>query len=185
MSEPETPPFIVVGVSAGTGSPTALRWAAEEAARRGCELVAVRAWRAPRPPSAPGGKPPAVSSDSHTVFAEAGQRLLADVAAALGEGHEVRCKLIKGPPVAVLLKESADAEMLVLDAPRRSEIKARTLLAQRLVYQVQCPVAVMPPAMTQPAPGKLANAGKQLGSKLAQAAGTAGRPGIRLTPTRN
>lgn len=176
-----TEPLLVVGVGTG-GSPTALRWATEEARRRDCVVVAVRAWRAPRPPSAPAGKPPAVNRDLATEFAAAEQRLLAEVATALGENNGVRCKLVQGGPVAVLLAESAAAVLLVLDAPRKSDIKARTLLAQRLVYRATCPIVVMPPALTKPEPGKLATAGKQLGAKLARAAGTAGRPGIRTPP---
>jgi hypothetical protein len=174
--------FIVVGVSVSSGSPTALRWAADEATRRDCTLVAVRAWRAPRPPSAPAGKLPPVTRDADAEFAAAESKLRAEVAAALGKSRKVQCRLIKGNAVTVLLNETADAVMLVLDAPRRANIKATTLLAHRLVYNVGCPVVVMPPALTKPAPSKVARAGKQLGSKLAKAAATAGRPGIRMPP---
>ena len=41
---------VVVGVSPKTGSPTALRFGAEEARRRGTELRAVTAWRPSSPP---------------------------------------------------------------------------------------------------------------------------------------
>jgi hypothetical protein len=182
VAEPVQESFIVVGVSAGSGSPTALRWAADEAARRDCALIAVRAWRPPRPPSAAAGKPPVVTRDPEAEFAEAEEKLRGDVVAALGEDQDVRCVLIKGSAVTVLLKESADATLLVLDAPRRGNIKATTLLAHRLVYNVACPVVVMPPSLTKPEPGVVAKAGKQLGSKLAKAAATAGRPGLRMPP---
>jgi Universal stress protein family len=171
---------IVVGVSVRSGSPTALRWAADEARRRRCGLVAVRAWRAPRPPAAPGGHPPAVSRDVEAAFADGEEKLRADVAAALGDDAKVECRLVKGTPVAVLLKESEGAVMLVLDAPRRTDIKANTLLAHRLMYHVSCPVVVMPPALTLPGPGRAARIGKEVGTRLAKAAASAGRPGIRI-----
>jgi hypothetical protein len=174
--------FIVVGVSVRNGSPTALRWAADEARRRRCGLVAVRAWRAPRPPSAPGVHPPAVSRDVDAAFAEGEEKLRADVVAALGEDTkvDVTCRLVKGTPVSVLLKESEGAQMLVLDAPRRTDLKANTLLAHRLMYQVGCPVVVMPPALTLPGPGRAARLGKEVGTRIAKAAASAGRPGIRI-----
>lgn len=172
--------FIVVGVSVRSGSPTALRWAADEARRRRCGLVAVRAWRAPRPPSAPGGRPSGISRDVDAAFAAGEEKLLADVRSALGEDAKVECRLVKGTAVSVLLKESEGAQMLVLDAPRSTDIKANTLLAHRLMYHVGCPVVVMPPALTLPGPGRAARLGKQVGTRLAKAAASAGRPGIRI-----
>lgn len=174
--------FIVVGVSVRSGSPTALGWAADEARRRRCDLVAVRAWRPPRPPSAPGGRPPAVSRDVDAAFATAEEKLRADVAAALGDDAKVKveCRLLKGTPVSVLLKESEGAQLLVLDAPRSTDLKANTLLAHRLMYHVGCPVVVMPPALTQPGPSRAARLGKEVGTRIAKAAATAGRPGIRI-----
>lgn len=172
--------FIVVGVSVRSGSPTALRWAADEARRRRCGLVAVRAWRAPRPPSAPGGHPPAVSRDVAGAFTAAEEKLSADVVEALGPDAKVERRVIKGTPVSVLLKESEGALMLVLDAPRRTDLTANTLLAHRLMYHVGCPVVVMPPALTLPGPGRAARIGKEVGTRIAKAAASAGRPGIRM-----
>jgi hypothetical protein len=177
--------FIVVGVSVRSGSPTALRWAADEARRRRCRVVAVRAWRPPRPPAAPGGRPPAVSRDADADFAAGEEKLRADVAAALGEDAKVECRLVKGQAVAVLLKESEGAAMLVLDAPRRTDLKTNTLLAHRLMYHVGCPVVVMPPALTQPGPSRAARLGKEVGTRIAKAAASAGRPGIRIPPQPN
>ena len=172
--------FIVVGVSVRSGSPTALRWAADEARRRRCGVVAVRAWRAPRPPSAPGGHPPAVGRDVDAVFAAGEEKLRADVLAALGADAKVECRLVKGSAGSVLLKESEGAVMLVLDAPRRTDLKANTLLAHRLMYHVSCPVVVMPPALTLPGPSRAARLGKEVGTRIAKAAASAGRPGIRI-----
>ncbi|MBD3784766.1 MAG: universal stress protein, partial [Micrococcales bacterium] len=46
---------VVVGVSPRSSSPTALRWAHEQAAAHGGRVVAVRAWRAPNPQATPSG----------------------------------------------------------------------------------------------------------------------------------
>lgn len=179
------PPVIVVGVSSGSGSPTALRWAADEARLRGAELLAVRAWRLPRPPSAPAGRPPGVQRDVAADRARAEQDLAADVAATLGDDHDARCELVRGTPLNALVTASRDALMLVLDAPRRSNVTATTVLANRLVHRVACPLVVMPHPLTRPGPGAVARTARTAGSRLARSAATAGRPGVRVPQIRD
>ncbi|NYE95520.1 nucleotide-binding universal stress UspA family protein [Psychromicrobium silvestre] len=139
--------FIVVGVSASSGSPGALRMAARESKLRKIPLIAVQAWSAPRAPSAPGGRPPAVSVDPAQLFANAEQALRDQVAETLPE--EVECRLVKGSPGKVLLSESEGAELLVVDAPRGAITPTSPLLAHKLVYQTSCPVLIMPPSQAQ------------------------------------
>ena len=136
---------VVVAVSPTSGSPTALHWAADEARRRGADLVALSAWREPRPPIAPGGRPPGVGFDAESVIAEAKGRLEDQVRAALGTETDVRSEVVHGSSFRVLLQASETAELLVLDAPSRLDLIEGPNLARRLIYAAECPVVIMPP----------------------------------------
>lgn len=139
MTEP-----IVVGVSPSTGSPNALRWAADEAKLRGVPLRAVLAWRPPYAAAAPGGRPPARTSVG-TESRAAERMLRRHVAAALGE-TVIDCVTVRGQPVPVLLRASADAQLLVIGEPRAGRLASvRTgLVARQLVQRAACPVVVLP-----------------------------------------
>jgi nucleotide-binding universal stress UspA family protein len=136
---------VVVGVSPTSGSPTALRWGADEAQRRKIDLVALSAWRPPRPPIAPGGRPPGVSYDADEAVGEARELLAEQVRHALGDGVQVFTEIVHGSTFRVLLQASETAELLVLDAPRRMELPEGPTLARRLIYAAECPVVIMPP----------------------------------------
>jgi hypothetical protein len=150
MTDPATTPgeTIVVAVSPTSGSPTALRWGADEAARRRSRLVAISAWRPPRPPISTAGRPPAISNDADASLEEARARLQEQVRAALGDGDRVATEVVHGSTFRVLLQASEDAELLVLDAPGRVGFPEAPMLAHRLVYAAECPVVIMPPATT-------------------------------------
>jgi nucleotide-binding universal stress UspA family protein len=141
---------IVVGVSPRTGSPAALRWAAEEARLRGTTVRAVMAWRPPRPPGAPGGRPPAtiVSAASTDYAAEADEQLRGLVAAALGADNTAECVATHGNEVSALLQAARDAQLLVLGEPRPGRLAAvrAKLVAPALIARAQCPVVAMPGA---------------------------------------
>jgi nucleotide-binding universal stress UspA family protein len=136
---------VVVGVSPTSGSPAALRWGADEAKRRGIDLVALSAWRPARPPIAPGGRPPAVSYDADEAISAARTQLADAVRDALGESVQVLTEIVHGSTFRVLLQASETAELLVLDAPRRLELPEGPTLARRLIYAAECPVVIMPP----------------------------------------
>lgn len=140
--------LIVVAVDSTTGSRDALRWAAEEARLRTARLHAVMAWRAPRPPAAPAARPPvALSLGSVEAQADADARLADLVADALGAGNDAMCTAVRGSTLSVLMTAAREADLLVLDPPRLSELtRARaSLLAPQLVFRVLCPVVVIPP----------------------------------------
>ncbi|MEO7059903.1 MAG: universal stress protein [Lapillicoccus sp.] len=141
---------IVVGVSGRTGSPGALRWAVEEAGHRGSTVVAVRAWR-PSSPMASGARPPLQTYDVDSAHTAEEARLAADVAKVLGPDHSVECRLIHGGRRKVLVAAARAADLLVLDAPRPSDLSVGPMFAHRLVYAAPCPVVIMPPAMTRAA----------------------------------
>lgn len=171
---------VVVGVSATSGSPEALRCAAAEARWRGADLVAVQAWRPPRPPAAPGGRPPGVTFDTDAAFAGAAEALRAHVLKVLGSAGAVKCQLVPGTPGKVLLDASADACLLVVDAPQTWAKSRSPLLAHRLVYNAKCPVMIMPASQTGGNDSALKRGGRRLAANAAKAAATAGRPGLRF-----
>jgi nucleotide-binding universal stress UspA family protein len=136
---------VVVGVSPTSGSPAALRWGAAEAGRLGAPLVALSAWRPPRAPIAPGGRPPVLTYDAGHAADEARSRLADQVRDALGDEVEVVTEVVHGSTFRVLLQASETAELLVLDAPSRLELPEGPTLARRLIYNAECPVVLMPP----------------------------------------
>jgi nucleotide-binding universal stress UspA family protein len=140
--------LIVVAVDPATGSRGALRWAADEARLREARLEAVMAWRAARPPAAPGTRPPvALPLSPADAQADADARLVKMVADALGAGNTACCLAVHGATLPVLLTAAHDADLLVLDPPRPTELtRAKaSLLAPQLIFRVPCPVVVIPP----------------------------------------
>lgn len=134
---------IVVGVSPTSGSPGALRWAADEAAARGGRVVAVRAWRPHAPETATGGRLPSVVADERSRDAEE-SRLADDVARVLGHDHLVETRVVAGKRRSVLVEESRSADLVVIDAGSATQLGARWL-GGRLVGVSHCPVVVVPP----------------------------------------
>ena len=177
----QAPYTIVVGVSATSKSPSALLWAVEQAGLRQGRVIAVRAWRPPVPTSASRGTPPVVSVDVPAAEAAARDELAADVANGLGDGHGVEVRLVRGGRRKTLVDESLGADLLVIDAPGAGTM-ASPLSVQRLVRQAGCPVVVMPPPPRPHGEGKLAHATRQAARSISDAAGRAGRPGIRPAP---
>lgn len=140
--ENNRPYTVVVGVSATSKSRSALAWAQSQAQHYGGQLVAIRAWRMPYPQTIPSGSPDVDLPKPAEVEARARKVLEADVAEVLGENHGAEIRLIRGGKRKVLLKASAEADLLVLDAPQQAF--AGPAFAHRLVYAASCPVVAMP-----------------------------------------
>ena len=169
---------VVVGVSATTSSPGALRWAVAEAVARGGSVIAVRAWR-PATPMSSGARPPLHTYDGDTAYAAEQERLETDVARVLGPDHDVACRLVRGGRRKVLLAQTEGADLLVVDAPRQSDLAGGPLRADRLLRRAACPVVVMPPPVSGVGPSAMAKASRTFGREVIRAAGSAGRPGVR------
>lgn len=141
---------VIVGVSPATGSASALRWAADEAQMRGVPLLAILAWRPPRPPGSPGTRPPTglpAAAEDHGAAAE--RMLWEYVQAALGDDVQVGCAAVRGKATQVLLSVAENAQLLVLGEPRPSKLNAvkgavKGVVAPTLVLRAPCPVVVMP-----------------------------------------
>jgi hypothetical protein len=141
---------IVVGVSRRTGSPEAVRWAAAEAQLRGTHVIAVTAWRGPRAPSTPGGRPPAVLATAPDDAFEEEQRRISEVLhSSVGDLESLRVSfsLRRGSPAGVLLEAAVGAQLLVLDSPRASGLSTlpKSWIVPQVVFQCPCPVVLMPP----------------------------------------
>ncbi|WP_172669684.1 universal stress protein [Arsenicicoccus sp. oral taxon 190] len=178
----EHPYTVVVGVSATSGSPAGLRWAASQAAAHGGRLVAVRAWKVPSPQATPSGISTGRVAVSTDVESEVRQSLADDVAAVLGPDNGAELVTVRGGRRKALLQAARDADLLVVDAPRG--MPGRTAFAQRLVYAADCPVVIMPPRISGEPPTALARAASAVGRSALRAAGTAGRPGYQIPPAR-
>lgn len=177
MTKTPAPYTVVVGVSVTSKSPAALRWAAAQAAQNRGHLVAVRAWRMPPSSGTTSGVMAARPPDEATVIKSAKRSLEADVTEILGPDHGAELRLVRGSHRRVLLDESRDADLLVMDAPRR--LTGQPLFAQRVVGAATCPVVVMPPSISEQPPGAVERAGRAVGRAAVRSAGTAGRPGYR------
>ena len=178
-------PLIVVGVSGRTGSPAALRWASEAANRLGGQVRAVMAWRPPRAPAAPGGHPPAVHrTGPEDPQGEASRRVEGFVAAALGADHSVESVAVRGPAVPTLLEASRAAYLLVLDSPRPNKLAtmSQKLVAPQLIFLASCPVVVIPPSDGPGGPRTVRRVAERIATAAAEAAATAGRPGLMPFP---
>ncbi|MET8827860.1 universal stress protein [Streptomyces sp. NPDC004610] len=148
--EPATRPHgrIVVGV--GAESTEALRFAADEARRRGAVLEAVRAWRAPAQGSP---SPAALAGESARHRAERAARELDEaVQTALKDfpdgapGPEIRRRTVEGPARSVLVDAATDADLVVVGAKRRPRSFGLQLgrVAHRVLHHAPCPVVVVP-----------------------------------------
>ncbi|MFF9624644.1 universal stress protein [Streptomyces griseosporeus] len=137
------PGRVVVGVGDGPGEAAVVRFAAEEAYRRGVPLEAVRAWRHPahdgeRHPLFTGG--PARPHEEHAV--ELLEAALADLPADL----PVRRRTAEGHARAVLTQASHDAALLVVGSRRRLGSHGLQLgrVTHGVLLHAPCPVAVVP-----------------------------------------
>ncbi|MFF0085322.1 universal stress protein [Streptomyces canus] len=134
---------VVVGVGDTPAAPATMRFAFEEARRRGAALEAVRAWRCPAHettdhPQLAGE--PARLHEQHAVDA---------LDAALKEAPDVvvvRRRTVEGHARTVLVEASRDADLLIIGARRRPRHFGLQLgrVAHGVLHHCDCPVAVVP-----------------------------------------
>ncbi|MEU6218971.1 universal stress protein [Streptomyces sp. NPDC047022] len=153
MSGTDAPsgPRVVVGVSGSLGSLTALRWAAQEARRRGAALWPVLAWEPP------GGDLAARRDPGATMMTDAWQDLarkrllsaLDDVFGDSGPGVRTHALVARGAPGTALV-EVADREddVLVVGAGQRSlwHRACYRSVSRYCLAHAGCPVLAVPPS---------------------------------------
>jgi nucleotide-binding universal stress UspA family protein len=137
-------PRVVVGVDGSEDSVAAVRFAFEAADRRGAGLTVVHAWDVD------------VDSTSAALtwvvdWQEADEQERAAVAETLA-GYaaefptvDVRRDIVRGHPVAELVRESAGAELLVVGTRGRGPVKSLVLgsVSHSVLHDAHCPVAVV------------------------------------------
>ena len=166
---------VVVGVSGRSASPGALRWAVATAAATGGHVVAVRAWRPLPTQSGSRGTPSAVVPDQHAQRLDAESRLVSDVRDVLGSDHGVEVRLVAGGRRKALLASAADADLLVVDAPRAGTTPG---FLPRLLNVAGCPVVVIPRPLSGFPETSWRRAAGNVGLGIAEAAGRTPRPGL-------
>ncbi|MFE2935970.1 universal stress protein [Streptomyces sp. NPDC059278] len=136
---------ILLGVGEPEGGSAAVRFAFREAAARGCELDAVRAWRCPSHTRAD----PRRTVSEHLYHKECAATLIDEATAAAVKDHpavRLHSAAVEGPAAKVLVRRSAAADLIVVGAHRRRGHLGLQLgrIAHALLHHADCPVAVVP-----------------------------------------
>ncbi|MFF5229598.1 universal stress protein [Dactylosporangium sp. NPDC000521] len=134
---------VVVGADGGEPSLQAVRWAAEEAARRGAPLRVLLAyyWRTPLAAFAP-------ASELAETARRSADTLVADIAREASAAHpeaDVRAEAVQGHPAEALLTAGEDAALLVLGTRGRHATVGAVLgsVSQQVAVHARCPVVVV------------------------------------------
>ena len=140
-------PRIVVGVDGSASSEQALRWALRQAKLTGAGIEAVTAWHFP---FISGGYtwPPSGLMVSTTDFRKMAGRVLADTvsrATSGGVSPPVTQEVLEGDAAAVLIRESAGAELLVIGSRGHGGLAEAMLgsVGQHCVHHAACPVVIV------------------------------------------
>ncbi|MGW4209290.1 universal stress protein [Lentzea sp. NPDC004789] len=143
MSEKESRP-VVVGVDGSPAARAALRWAVEDARRRGCRVDAVSAWH-PDYGVMIGPLPAEVMMSMPPQELEAVARKALDAAVEGFDGVDIRPVLVEGDPRDVLVEASQEAELLVVGNRGHGTIVGAILgsVSSYCVHHASCPVVVV------------------------------------------
>ena len=136
---------IVVGVDGSPASRDALRWAVDEAARRGCAVDAVLAWD--------GGYDMMIGVVPADVLVQsarwrdghAWRQVLGDAVAEVAPRGEVRTNLVTRDPGPALVEASENAALLVVGNRGLGSIKGALLgsVSSYCIRNSVCPVVVI------------------------------------------
>lgn len=140
--------MIVVGTNGQPDCRAAVLWAADEACRRPSPLRVVYALSLPAvlvtPIGDAGALPDEVIQSAHEIA-----DLAADVARERGVG-QVQTGVEMGSPAAVMVRESADAELVVLGSRGRGDVATAVLgsVMVTVTSHAKCPVVVVRPGVS-------------------------------------
>jgi nucleotide-binding universal stress UspA family protein len=143
---------IVVGVDGSEGSANALRFALDEAKRRGADLKVVGAWHIPAIVYEAGWVPANIDLEAYPTFTqEAIDKALA-AAGAETSGVEVRTVVGKGQAADVLCAEAVGADLLVVGSRGLGGFRGLLLgsVSQQCAHHAPCPLAIVPSDAAEP-----------------------------------
>ncbi|MFC0432056.1 universal stress protein [Kutzneria buriramensis] len=144
---------IVVGVDGSDASVDAVRWALEEARKRGAEVHVVTAWHTDPPPVE--GPPPMVGTpyrarESALAEGQAHQNRVMEAVRGATEGVAMQLHMVDQWPPRALVHISAGADLLVLGRHGHSWLAERLLgsVTAYCVRHATCPVVITPARQT-------------------------------------
>jgi nucleotide-binding universal stress UspA family protein len=140
---------IVVGIDGSDGAKAALAFAAHEAALRRATLRIVTVWQVPYAAYAGGLMPPA---NLPALVRDEAEQTAADAATAAEELEPgIYCEhvAVEGQPAEVLVRESADAGLVVVGTRGHGGFASLLLgsVSHQVVQHAACPVTVVPPGV--------------------------------------
>ena len=143
----ENRPRIVVGVDGSASSDQALHWALRQAELTGATVEAVIAWRFHLISSSHVVMPTDVLAPS-TDFRKMAERVLADAVSRATSGGlpvTVTQEVLEGDAAAVLIRESAGADLLVVGSRGHGGLAEALLgsVGQHCVHHAACPVVII------------------------------------------
>ncbi|GGU50474.1 universal stress protein [Lentzea flava] len=143
MSEKESRP-VVVGVDGSAAAQEALRWAVEDARRRGSRVDAISAWH-PDYGIVIGPVPAEIGMRISPEAMRSAQQSVLDRAVEGLEGVEIRRVLVEGDPRTILTDASKDAELLVVGSRGHGPLAEAILgsVSSYCVHHASCPVVVI------------------------------------------
>lgn len=142
------PGTIVVGVDGSEASAAALRWALEEARRRGTTLRLVHAWHRPleaAPMAAPMWLDGEVFESLRTAAAELLDRMVAEAGDA-ATGVELERIVVEAGAARALLAAADGADLLVVGSRGHGGFLGLLLgsVSQQCAHHAPCPVVIVP-----------------------------------------
>ncbi|MFF7274919.1 universal stress protein [Streptomyces griseorubiginosus] len=146
---PGTRGRVVVGVGEDGKETPAVRFAVEEARRRGVPLEAVRAWRCPAHETT---DHPLMAGEPARLHQERAVEALESALQDVPPDVEVRRRTVEGHARRVLVDASYQADLLVVGAKRRAGHLGLQLgrVAHAVLHHSGCPVAVVPHRVPAP-----------------------------------
>lgn len=137
---------VVVGVDGSDHGARALRWAIDEARRRGASLQMVHAWQYPYIGVDIGGFTARLSVLE--AAEKAARQILDDAATSASNAgvDDVERSLVSGPAAGALLDAAKGAELLVVGSRGRGGFAGLLLgsISQQVAHHAPCPVVIVP-----------------------------------------
>lgn len=144
---------IVVGLESSAASAAALRWAADEAVRRGSSLRVVHSWQLPSGDELASG--PAYREVTAADARARATRWLGEALGAPGTRAGWVLDIVEGPPGPVLVDRARDAAMLVVGTGDHVGLRrvVEGSVSHYCLSHATCPVVAVPAPAGEKAKG--------------------------------